>query len=140
MTNWKRIGRRTASVAMLVSLLTPALGAAQQPAAPAIQKVALTAGRSTVLSTDFDITRIAVTNPAVADAVVVQPREVLIDGKAAGTVSLIVWGGTDRRQYDLVVEPSVTAIQQRLQTLFPGEDVQVTANDEALILSGKVSS
>ena len=54
----------------------------------------LTAGRSTVLATAFDITRIAVTNPAIADAVVVQPREVLIDGKSAGTVSLIVWGAT----------------------------------------------
>ncbi len=72
------------------------------------QRIPLTAGRSTVLSTDFEIVRIAVTNPAVADAVVVQPREVLIDGKAPGTVSLIVWGSTDRRQYDIVVEPAVT--------------------------------
>ena len=32
------------------------------------EKIQLTAGRSTVLTTDFDITRIAVTNPAVADA------------------------------------------------------------------------
>src|SRR6516225_3710284 len=133
---------------VVVAAGTPSIEAGgQQPAQaapgqapPATDKVELTAGRSTVLTTDFDITRIAVTNPAVADATVVQPREILIDGKAAGTVSLIVWGGTDRRQYDLVVEPSVTAIQQRLQTLFPGEDVQVTANDEALILSGKVSS
>src|SRR5215472_12050063 len=134
MTNWKRIGRRTASVALLVSLLTPALGAAQQPAAPAIQKIALTAGRSTVLPTDFDITRIAVTNPAIADAVVVQPREVLIDGKAAGTVSVIVWGTNVRRQYDLVVAPGVSTLEQRLQALFPGEDTHNTANDEAIII------
>ena len=46
------------------------------------ERVVLTAGRSTVLNTPFDVTRIAVTNPAVADAVVVQPREMLIDGKA----------------------------------------------------------
>ena len=52
----------------------------------------LTAGRSMVLTTDFDITRIAITDPKIADAVVVQPREVLIDGRSAGTVSLIVWG------------------------------------------------
>src|SRR5215470_1994392 len=139
MTKWKRIGR-TASVAVLVSLLTPALGTAQQPAAPAIQKVALTAGRSTVLSTDFDITRIAVTNPAVADAVVVQPREVLIDGKSAGTVSLIVWGAGARAQYDVVVDPGVTTLQQSLNQLFPGEDIRVAVNDEAIILSGQVSS
>ena len=56
----------------------------------------LAAGRSMVLATNFDITRIAVTNPAVADAVVVQPREVLIDGKSAGTVSLIIWGAGRR--------------------------------------------
>ena len=47
-----------------------------------IRQIKITAGRSTVMSTDFDITRIAVTNPAIADAVVVQPREMLIDGKA----------------------------------------------------------
>ena len=57
-----------------------------------VERVVLTAGRSTVLRTDFDITRMAVTNPAVADASVVQPREILVDGKAPGTVSLIVWG------------------------------------------------
>src|SRR5262245_3895866 len=110
--------------------------AEQQPAAaPAAQRVPLTAGRSTVLLTDFEIVRIAVTNPAIADAVVVQPREVLIDGKAPGTVSLIIWGSTDRRQYDVVVEPAISTLEQRLQALFPGEDIHVTANDEAIILS-----
>src|SRR5215470_3390512 len=134
MTNWKRIGRQTASIAALVSLLTPALAAGQQPAAPAIQKVPLTAGRSTVLTTEFDISRIAVTNPAVADAVVVQPREILVDGKSAGTVSLIVWGPDRRVQYDVIVEQGVTNLQQQLRLLFPGEDIRVTASEEALVL------
>ena len=67
----------------------------------------LTAGRSTVLTTDFDITHIAVTNPAVADAVVVKPREVLVDGRGSGAVSLIVWGADERKQFDLVVDPGV---------------------------------
>jgi pilus assembly protein CpaC len=112
----------------------------QAGAAASLPRIPLTAGRSTVLSTDFEIVRIAVTNPAVADAVVVQPREVLIDGKAPGTVSLIVWGSTERRQYDIVVEPAVTTLEQRIQALFPGEDIHVTANDEAIILSGRASS
>jgi pilus assembly protein CpaC len=125
-------------VAFVTTLLPP-------PAAgqvnPTVERIPLTAGRSTVLNTDFEIVRIAVTNPAVADATVVEPREILVDGKATGTVSLIVWGaGGERRQYDLVVEPSVLTIEQRLQALFPGEDIRVSANDEALILSGNVSS
>jgi pilus assembly protein CpaC len=105
-----------------------------------VARVTLTAGRSTVVETDFDVTRIAVTNPAVADAVVVQPREILIDGKGAGTVSLIVWGAGRREQYDVIVSQEVSNLQQQLQALFPGEDIQVNASAEAIILSGQVSS
>ena len=100
----------------------------------------MTAGRSTVVATDFDVTRIAITNPEIADAVVVQPREILVDGKKAGTVSLIVWGTDTRRQYDIVVEPAITALEQHLQALFPGEAIAVSVSDEAIILSGLVSS
>jgi pilus assembly protein CpaC len=113
---------------------------ASQAPVPGFERIILTAGRSTVLATDFDITRIAITNPAVADAVVVQPREILIDGKSAGTVSLIIWGIGSRAQFDVVVEPGVSTLQQRLQALFPGEDITATMNEEALILSGRVSS
>src|SRR4051794_22762164 len=128
--------------------------AQQPPAAPAptaaqpqvarpseFPRVALTAGRSTVLSTDFNISRIAITNPAVADATVVQAREILIDGKAPGTISLIIWGGdANRAQYDVVVEPAITTLQQQLQSLFPGENIQVGASEDATILSGQVSN
>ena len=118
------------------------LGAAQQAIAQTTQaRVLLTTGRSTVLDVDFDITRIAVTNPAVADAVVVQPREILIDGKAPGTISLIVWGGDNRRvQYDVVVQQPVTTLEQPLQRLFPREEIQVSLNGDAVVLSGNVSS
>ena len=134
------------SVPSLVMVLVVAPMAAQTPLAPAatdasgFERVVLTAGRSTVLSTMFDVKRIAVTNPAVADAVVVQPREVLIDGKSSGTVSLIVWGTTERKQYDVVVDQGVSALQQTFQKLFPGEDIRVAMNDESLILTGHVSS
>jgi pilus assembly protein CpaC len=55
-------------------------------------------------------------------------------------VSLIVWGAGRRVQYDVVVEPGVTTLQQKLQALFPGEDITATLNEEALILSGHASS
>ena len=99
---------------------------AEQAAADArsqFPRVQLTAGRSTFVTTDIDITRIAITNPAIANAVAVSAREILIDGKAPGTVSLIVWGNASRLKYDLVVEQPVTALEQHLRTLFPGEDM-----------------
>lgn len=106
----------------------------------ASERITLTAGQSTVLLTDFDVVRIAITNPEVADAVVVAPRELLVDGKMSGTVTLIVWGAAQRVQYDVVVEPPVTTLQQQLQQLFPGENIQVSAIGEAVVLSGNVSS
>jgi pilus assembly protein CpaC len=127
-------------VAIAISLISAgSIGVAAQQQGD-IGRVSLTAGRSMVLQTDFDITRIAITDPAIADAVVVQPREVLIDGKAAGTVSLIIWGTGQRRQYDVVVDPGVSTLEQRLLALFPGEDIRVTTNGDAVILSGRVSS
>ena len=69
-----------------------------------------------------------------------QPREILIDGKRAGTVSLIVWGSTTRTQYDVVVEQPTTSLEQQLHILFPGEDVTVSTSEGATILSGRVSS
>src|SRR5262245_11337285 len=106
-----------------------------------VGSIPLIAGKSTVLTTDFDINRIAITNPAVADATVVQPREVLLDGKSAGTVSLIIWGPASRRvAYDIVVSPAVTTLQQDLERLFPGEQIRVSSTEDAVILSGRVSN
>jgi pilus assembly protein CpaC len=131
-----------ATLSASLVLGAPSLFAQAQPAtgAGAIPRLSLTAGRSTVLTVDFDITRIAITNPAIADAVVVSPREILIDGKAQGTISLIIWGEGRRTQYDLAVDAPVGGLQQQLRNLFPGEDIQVTVNEEATTLSGRVSS
>ena len=145
------VSARRLGISALLLVLTSSMMAAQAPSQPAPRpapdtpepqypKVQLTAGRSTVLSTPFDVTRIAVTSPDVADAVVVQPREILIDGKKAGTVSLIVWGPSTRLQYDVVVEQPITTLEQQLHMLFPGEDVTVGTSEGATILSGRVSN
>jgi pilus assembly protein CpaC len=153
---WMRAGG--AALVMCVSLVTlfgqaPAAPTpVQDPAGPTAAappvvtqetdggRLRVLAGRSMVLTTTFDIRRIALTNPVVADATAVSPRELLIDGKAAGTISLIVWGGTTRVHYELVVEPGVTTLEQRMHELFPGEDIKVSVTDGAVILSGKAST
>jgi pilus assembly protein CpaC len=124
---------------MLMLLAVAGVGAQQQRPSQVLQ-VSITAGRSTIVSTDFDVTRIAVTNPDVADATVVRPREILVDGKAAGTISLILWGDNTRLQYDVVVEQPVSALEQQLHRLFPDETVEVTSNADGIVLAGRVSS
>jgi pilus assembly protein CpaC len=137
--------RHAAAAVSLLAFLSPMVmygqSAPAQPArSDAAERILLTAGRSTVVSTDFDITRIAVTNPVIADAVVVKPREVLVDGKGAGTVSLIIWGADIRKQYDVVVDAGVSLLQQNFQDLFRGEDINVSVTENSVILSGSVSN
>jgi pilus assembly protein CpaC len=134
------------AVALGAAVLACSAGVAraQAPTAPApdaFERLTLTAGRSMVLASSFDLVRVAVTNPAVADATVVAPREVLLDGKTPGTISLILWGaGGARKQYDIAVDAAVPILQQQFATLFPAEDIRVTINEDALVLSGHVSS
>ena len=160
MTGLTRLKRLTSLAALAASgvLAAPAgiLGQAQQttppasaqtpaPAAPAqsqtgYERLIVTAGRSMVLTEPFDIKRVTITNPDIADATGVSARELLIDGKSPGTISLIVWGDATRIQYDLEVDPAITTLQSRLQALFPGEDINVSVSDGAVLLSGHVSS
>lgn len=136
-----RWSQRFVLVVLGLGLFPPPTRAQAQPSTVVEPtRIAITVGRSTVLQTEFDVTRIAVTNPAIADAVVVAPREVLIDGKGRGTVSLIVWGADGRTQYDVVVDQGTPEIEQQLHQLFPDEAVQVTANEDSLVLHGRVSS
>jgi pilus assembly protein CpaC len=134
------IVRNALIAAMAAAALSSTATVARAQAQPAAARVELTTGRSTVLTTDFDVTRIAVTNPSIADATVVQPREILIDGKAPGTISLIIWGNGQRMQYDLVVEQPITPLEQQLKQLFPAETINVALNADAIVLSGRVSS
>jgi pilus assembly protein CpaC len=129
---------RRAAHALILALLVVSPGVHAQ--APEAQRIELTARRSTVIQTDFDVVRMAITDPTVADAVVVAPREVLIDGKSSGTVSLILWGDGRRVQYDVVVGLGVSVLQQQLQALFPGEDINVSESKGAVVLSGRVSN
>src|SRR4051812_32854512 len=83
-------------------------------AAPSIPALLVVAGGSTVVKTDFPVTRIAVTNPDVADATVIDPKQVLVDGKNSGSISLIVWGQQEMLQYAVTVFPPTPTLQRQL--------------------------
>jgi pilus assembly protein CpaC len=126
-------------VGLSADQLSPAASQSQSEE-PSFERITLTAGRSRVLLTGFDVTRIAVTNPAIADAVTVARREILIDSKAPGMTSLILWGSQERVQYDVVVEAGTLPLHQQIGMLFPGENIQVSATNEAIVLSGRAST
>ena len=133
--------RTLAAIAAIATVIAlPSASDAQAPPPTPIQQIHLGTGGSTVLTTDFPIRRIAVTNAAIANATVVEPQEILLDGKSPGTVSLIIWGDDGRRQYDVVVDPPPSPLQQQIRALFPDEPVQVAISEDAIVLAGRPSS
>jgi Flp pilus assembly secretin CpaC len=53
--------------------------------------ITVTVNKSVVLRLPKKASRVSVTQPQIAEAIVVAPDQVLINGKAVGTTSLVVW-------------------------------------------------
>ncbi len=104
-------------------------------------EVALLVGRSTLLTVGSNITRVSLTSPNVADAMVTTPSQLLIHGKAPGTISMFVWdraGGIKR--YEVIVRRDLSELVQQVKQLFPGEPITVHSNGKDVVISGTVSS
>lgn len=52
-----------------------------------------------------DLSKVAVTNPAIADVHVISPKQLLVHGKTPGTTSLLVFHGARMEYFDIVVHP-----------------------------------
>lgn len=103
--------------------------------------VSLAQGTSAVLVSPVEFGRVSMANPEVAEAVVVSPTEVLINGRSLGTTTFVVWDTNGVRHiYGVEVTADAGALERHLGTLFPDEDIAVTARGNTLMLSGPVST
>jgi pilus assembly protein CpaC len=97
-------------------------------------------GKSLLINTSERLKRVSVTDPAVADISVVTPTQVLVHGRSAGEVSLLIWDELERsRSFDLRVDVDVTAAAEEEKSVFPDEQIIVTPSRSAIVLSGHVS-
>ena len=104
-------------------------------------EVQLLVGRSTLLTSASTITRVSLTSPNVADAMVTTPNQLLIHGKAPGTISMFVWDKTGGiRRYEVVVTRDLSQLVVQMQQLFPGEPISVHSNGKDVVISGTVTS
>jgi pilus assembly protein CpaC len=97
-------------------------------------------GKSLLINTSERLKRVSVTDPNVADVQVVTPTQILVHGRAAGEVSLLIWDELERsRSFDLRVDVDVTAAAEEEKSVFPDEQITVTPSRSAIVLSGHVS-
>jgi pilus assembly protein CpaC len=112
--------------------------AAQPQATPT---VAVTVNKSMVFRLAEKAKRVSVSQPEVADVIVVAPTQLLINGKAVGTTSLIIFDEKGEvTNYDLVVGPDTTALRGQFRVMFPEEKVEVSTSGPNLVLRGEVSN
>jgi pilus assembly protein CpaC len=113
---------------------------AQNPNAPG--ELAVTVGKSLIIDSPVNIQRVSVTNGDLVEAVAVNPKEVLINGKAAGETTLILWQQNGNRVlYDLKVRVSPTrleAVRAEIARELPDQDVQITVENDTAFVRGVV--
>lgn len=130
------MARRLASLILIGAAAL--LGAARQ--ATPEGAATLTVGKSVIFDSPANVRRVAVANSDLAEAVVVNPREVLLNGRAPGETTLTLWleDGT-RRAWDVLVRPSTVrldAMRRQLTTELPGQSIEVAWENDTAFLRG----
>ncbi|HEY3704290.1 MAG TPA: pilus assembly protein N-terminal domain-containing protein [Terracidiphilus sp.] len=150
---------RALFVALSVTLAIPAAPAHAAKAKSTLQggtaarqdatnELALVVGRSVLLDTAQSVQRVAVGLGDFAEASVISPNEIMVNGKAAGETTLILWeSGGNREFFNVVVRPSSAAASDRLEgirreirTELPGQTVKITQENGSVFLRGNVDS
>jgi len=104
----------------------------------------LTVGKTVLVDCQYPITRVATGLGEVAVANVVSATEIMVDGKAAGQTSLIIWDNRGGRQFfnvtvaqnDSVTQDSLAAVRRELRTNLPGQSINATRVNGSIFLRG----
>jgi len=135
--------RLAVASSFVIAAVALALAIPTQLSAQAVQEagvVPVAVGNSAVLAHSTTLQRVSISDPDVADAVPVSTTEVVINGKEAGTTSLLLWDATGGRTlYSVQVNVDVAPLQHRFGLLFPEEAVEVSSTGTTIVLSGEVS-
>ncbi|HYM10181.1 MAG TPA: pilus assembly protein N-terminal domain-containing protein [Bryobacterales bacterium] len=114
--------------------LWPSLSSAQTEPATNLH---LTVGRGQLLQFERDVTKLSISEPTIADAVVISPREIVVNAKGAGNTTLLVWEeGSPPKRYEIGVGLDLSQVENELRAAFPQAGIHVSGNENRLILTG----
>lgn len=115
----------------------------QEPKRPGVDgNLAVTVGMSMIIDSPAQVVKLSIANGDLAEAVAITPKEILINGKAPGETSLIVWqDGGARLVFDLTVKMSphrLEAVRQQIARDYPDDDISVTFENDTAFVRGTV--
>jgi pilus assembly protein CpaC len=139
----ERAGAAAAIRTAFVILLAAAALCTAQTTKPETREFTLLEGRGELVTFKNDVTKVVISEPKVADAVVVSPREVMVNAKTPGHATLMVWEtGAEPARWEIKVTKDSAewdAFQHSMQEA-AGAPISVTGTGETIVLSGKVRS
>jgi pilus assembly protein CpaC len=149
MTRIKQLARRALGALALMSLALTAPAAEDgrgvvylETNGQPITQLSVELDKTTVVRPGFQVRRVSVGNPEIADVVVTSPSEISVVAKASGETNVVLWDQSGRPQTLLGVD--VGRPKNRLETLLakhlPGEAINVDSSKGSIVLSGTVSS
>src|SRR5438067_3104755 len=104
------------------------------------QALHILVGKSVVVNVQAPITRVLSSNPSVIETLATSPTEIVVEGPAAGSSSLILWDQSGRSQMlDVTVDVDVSGLRSAIERTYPDQHIDVQADGGRLILTGKVT-
>jgi len=98
-------------------------------------------GESKGILLDHNLKRIVVGDPNIVDVKVLNRNRISITGKGLGNSSLNLTGETPNilTKVYVHVAPDLISLKQRINQLFPGQDIKIFPNNNGIILDGTVT-
>src|SRR6266853_2727694 len=98
-------------------------------------------GKSLVINVQAPLSRVLSSNPAVVETMATSPTQVVVEGKAAGNSSLILWDASGRSQIlDVAVDIDISGLRSAIQRSYPNEQLDVEGDAGRLVLTGTASN
>jgi pilus assembly protein CpaC len=121
-----------------------------QPASASSQDSAndlsVAVGKTVLVDCAKPVMRVAIGLGDIAEATAISPTEIMLNGKAPGETSLIIWDTTGGRQFfnvtvsasASVLNDNLDAVRRELRTELPGQALKVSAQNGSVFLRGTV--
>jgi Flp pilus assembly secretin CpaC len=108
-----------------------------------VTSVDLTIGKAEVIYLSRPASRVSVSNPEVATAVIISPTQIQLVGKGVGVANLLVWGdmvSPDHTIVDINVHKDVSVLINQLRYVDPGIQIVPMAAEDTVILTGQAET
>lgn len=123
----------------LVFLITIIFTVSAMAAAPIPVEVPV--GKGTIVTLKERSMRVSLSDPTIADLILISPTELLINGKKIGSTSLIVWDKNGEKTFfNIFIVGDLGALIDQVAELAPDGDISIEMAKDSVILKGMLKN